>query len=302
MARCERIAQTLPLPARQTAAVDRDDRLAVANALVRKAQSVALDEFHRAIVDIMSTFVVALEAGSLAATDLAPLLGITPYEANQRIAPGLPAVLLQTPDRARAVELTTRLRALGLQVSACDASAVVPLASMTALRDFRFEERALTQQGVDGRTLDTLPWDDVMCLIRAQDRTGERSTKIEKETTLSPMRVVASGGLIAMKTKTTEVTTNTEAREGVLVLFRKSGATPWILRETSARYGALEGERASTTLQNFGVAIARIRERAPHAPYDERLVARKTKELDLLVHLTAMACARAASSPYRGAT
>lgn len=234
-------------------------------------------------------FVVALEQLSQTSPSLAPLLGITAYEANQKLAAGLPAVLTQTPERTRAIELVTQLRAAGHVALAFDASAVVDLGQMTVLRDFRFEPDALTLQGTDGRTLDELPWSDLHCLVRAIDRTGERVTRTEKETTLSAARIIVSGGLLATKTNTKEVTSNTEAREGVLIMFRRSGGAPWILRETAARYSALENERAATTLQNFTTACARIRT-ISRAPYDERLLTRRARgdELALLVHLLAM--------------
>ena len=237
-------------------------------------------------------FVVALQQLSASSPALAPLLGITVYEANQKLAAGLPAVLTQTPDRARAIELVTQLRAAGHDAVVFDAAAVVDLAQMTVLRDFHFEPHALTLQGIDGRTLDELPWADVHCLVRAVDRTGERVTRTEKETTLSAARIIVSGGLLATKTNTKEITSNTEAREGILVMFRRSGAAPWILRETAARYGALEHERAATTLQNFMIACARIRSLS-NAPYDERLLTRRARgdELGLLVHLLAMRAA-----------
>ncbi len=234
----------------------------------------------------MSSFIVALEAGSPPSAELASWLGITAYEVNQRVVGGLPAVLLQTPDRARAIELVTRLRGAGHQATACDASAVVPTSAMVVLRDFRFEPEALTLQGIDGRTLDTLPWDDLLVSMRAHQLVGEKSTRTEKETTLSATRIVVTGGMLATKTKTKETVTNTVTREPILVMFRKSGATPWILRETSARYGALEGERAATTPQNFLRAVERIRTHG--APFDDRLLTRKNDDLDLLLHLVAL--------------
>jgi len=80
----------------------------------------------------------------------------------------------------------------------------------------------------------------------------------------------------------------------VLYLFRKSGATPWILREQGTHYEALGARLAPTAAPNFVTTVAELRARAPQACYDERLVARRTAsptELDLLAHLVAWSLA-----------
>lgn len=237
-------------------------------------------------------FVVALESGAPDVQALATWLAITPYEARQRIAPGLPAVLLQTPDRDRAVELVTRLRAAGHGASACDGDAVVPIANMTPIRDFRFDDRGFSTIGTSDVVLDTLAWNEIVCLIRAAHDSGSREKRIEKETTISAVRVLASGGILNTKTTRKEVEVNTESREGVLIFFHRRDVrgVPWILRETHALYTGLGAERAATTLQNFTRAVERIR--AHGVPYDDRLVPRRSKDLDLLVHLVAMSYAR----------
>jgi len=83
---------------------------------------------------------------------------------------------------------------------------------------------------------------------------------------------IATGGLIMSKKTTREVTTKTETREQVLYLFRKSGGAPWILRERAARYMGLGADLRPTSLENFGTTIRRLRELAPLAFYDERLM------------------------------
>jgi len=100
---------------------------------------------------------------------------------------------------------------------------------------------------------------------------------------------------VMSKTTKRDVVTRTERREQVLYIFRRSGSPPWLLEERSARYVALGEALRPTSLENFSSAIARLREHAPGATYDERLmtsrpirgVAAGAEATDILAHLLA---------------
>jgi hypothetical protein len=72
------------------------------------------------------------------------------------------------------------------------------------------------------------------------------------------------------------VTRHEEHREQVLYLFRRSGEAPFILRERGAIYSGLGADTAPTAFENFQRTIRRLRERAPDAAYDERLMTART--------------------------
>ena len=107
---------------------------------------------------------------------------------------------------------------------------------------------------------------------------------------------VATGGLVTSKTTTKEVTSKTEEREQVLYLFRASGAPAWILRERGARYGGLGAEASRTSLENFATVVRKLRDAAPGAAFDERLLGSRPVRgvpdgilsVDLLAHLMAV--------------
>ena len=132
-------------------------------------------------------------------------------------------------------------------------------------------------------------------LFRASHRTTSTSTHEVKERKLQPGMAIATGGLILTKTTKKEVTTKTETREQVLYLFRKSEAPPWILRERGARYMGLGPDLRPTSLENFITTIRRLRELAPQAENDERLmsgrpilgVAEGIEAMDILAYLLA---------------
>jgi len=149
------------------------------------------------------------------------------------LAAGTPAVVLTTPERPRALDCVARLRARGQDAVACDVDAILPSEDMTSLRRFHLDKDAITL----GDRSDTLPYDDVLALVRASHP--------------------APGN----------------ERAQVLYLFRRVGGPPWILRETGTDYTSLGSRRAATRTENFRVTVTLLRSLAPDAVYDERLLA-----------------------------
>src|SRR6185436_10303810 len=97
------------------------------------------------------------------------------------------------------------------------------------------------------------------------------------------------------KKATREVTTRTTEHTQALYVFPRSGAPAWILRERGANYAGLGPELRPSSMENFLTVIRLLRQRAPGAAYDERLmsgrpirgVAEGAAAADLLAHLLA---------------
>ncbi len=255
---------------------------------------------------------VDAEAAALAAEG-----GTTAYEERLNLIAGLPAVVLTSPDAARAQQRLDRVQRRGHGALIVDAAAVVPSSVMVEARRFRLEADALCAgDPADSR----LPWSEVTVLVRAVHRTLTASGAI-RERKFSVGRALATGGLITSKTTVRQASSTRQEQEHVLYLFRRRGATPWILRETGTFYTALGSAVAPSSLQNFVATIAALRDRAPGAIYDERLTAvRRVPErlaravsgagqstalssesgIDLLAHLVAAWLGqRARAAPFR---
>jgi hypothetical protein len=117
------------------------------------------------------------------------------------------------------------------------------------------------------------------------------------------------------KSKTTETKRVADEREPVLYIFR-SDAAPWLLRSTRMLYDGLAREMRVSKTENFEVLVKTLRDLAPAAPFDARLLAVRpapgkvtslgTKHvtassagtIDLLAHVVAMALGQS-SRPYR---
>ena len=245
-------------------------------------------------------FVVAILELSGGADDLARLaaeLGTTLYELKLTLGAGFPAVVLATVDPALAASAVKTIDAHGHQAELLDRRDIVASSAMTALRDFRFEPDALV---ADTSRDERLPYDDILALLRASHRTTTTQTEDVKERKFRPGMAIATGGLVLSKTTTREVTSRSEARQQVLYLFRRSGSAPMILGERTARYGGLGADLRPTCLENFATTLRLLRERAPGAYYDERLmsgrpirgVAEGIPAIDILAYLLAAHAAK----------
>jgi hypothetical protein len=248
------------------------------------------------------------------AAALAPEIGVTPYEARLELAGGVPAIVLTTPDRARASRLAEAIRARRHGVVAIDTSAVVPNEEMIGMRRFRLAEGAIV---AEDRNVE-LAYDDVFVLIRAQHRHETERTEHVKTLTVSGARAILTGGLLMTKNVKAEVRVAVEEREQVLYLYRRSGGTPWILHEAQTSYAGLGTAILPSQLENFNRTVRELRERMPLADYDDRLLSmRRVRSalssavglgsvthssaawIDLLAHVLALAIFRRKSDPYR---
>jgi len=211
--------------------------------------------------------------------ELARDLGVTAYDARQKLAVGLPAVVLATTDRPRALALAAALRSRRHGVVACSSDDVVPSSAMTLVRRFRLDADALVlEQAAEARTGAApelrIPFGDLLALIRATHRRSTETHEETKERKFRPMAAIASGGIILTKTVKRDVVRTNEEREPVLYLFRRGGG-PCLLCESVAQYAGLGDAVHPTRVENFLATVRLLRERAAAAAYDERLMSVK---------------------------
>jgi hypothetical protein len=228
-------------------------------------------------VDVVAVFELASsvdEAAAAIANDLG--VGVTAYEVRLQLTGGLPAVVLTTADRARALDLLSKLRARGHSALACDGGAVLGSASMVSMRRFRLDEAGVqASDRPEGDPNARLPYDDVLALLPASHRTRVEKTTEVKDKRFDMTRAIMTSGIVLRKTTTRDVVQRSELRERVLYVFRRSGATPWILHEAGTNYAALGAHLRPSQYENFLTALGILRERAAKATYDDRLTSRR---------------------------
>lgn len=248
---------------------------------------------------MLFVFVANLARPALLEADaIAPLLGKTPYETRLALAAGPPSIVLTTSDRDRAANVLGLLRGRGHGAHTFDDDeAFVKSEAMPRLDDFRLDTDGVRRVANE----DLLPYGDVYAILRA---VHESSSSIERN--------VSSADRIVSESVQQTVTVKLQQREHVAYFFRRSGERPWLLRERHTSFVGLGQERGPVAFANFTRLLARIREAAPMAVFDDRLVRRRVVErldtegltssrhgMDLLAHLLAMTIASQGGSPYR---
>jgi hypothetical protein len=245
---------------------------------------------------------------------LAADLAVTSYEARLSLASGMPAIVRTTADKQQALDLLSRLRARGHGAVAFDASAVVVSSAMVSMRRFRLGPSSISLDQAPGE----LPYADVSALVAGVHRQHTASETAIRERKFSVARAVVSGGLVTTKTVERGGRTESTEREPVLYVFHRGSGPPWILRERGTIWSGHGRPVSPLASENYRTTVSLLRDRAPHAVYDERLVTKRSAPerlivsgsstgtttissseggIDLLAHLLALWLTRAAAHP-----
>lgn len=201
---------------------------------------------------------------------IAQRLGLVAYDVRLRLGGPVPVIAQRTTDPEEARAFMEFLRDRGHGVVGCDVSAVAASEQMATPRAFRLEEDAFVGE-VGGRWL-RAPWESLVAFVRAAH---DRSTDQHTQTTtrkLSLGRAALTGGLSVTKKQTVEKREASSDREQVLYLFRGGGEPPLLLCERGMRYDGLGDRLEPTAGSNFATLVELLRQRAPGAFHDQRLV------------------------------
>lgn len=240
---------------------------------------------------------------------LAQELGVTAYEAGQRVRGALPSIVLRDGDVERAKAIARSMHGRGHDVVLLDTAQVPSDDRFPRVKTFRLTDDALVAVGPTGGET-ALRFADVVALVGAVHRGAETQTEVTRERKFSLGRAVLTQGLSVSKTVETASTRAVAQKEPVLYLFHRGGPA-WLLSETGCRYDGLGPLVRPTRPENFQVLARLLRERCPHAPYDDRLVrvrqagekvttdftghasaASSAASVDLLAHVVATALVR----------
>lgn len=261
--------------------------------------------------------VVAVVALARSVEDEAPLLaadlGLTPYETTVMLRSPPPVIVFRSEERARTLDLLAKLRSRGHDAVACDLETVTWSEDMFRPKAFRFEADGFV--GIGNGEERRLPFVDIFALIRATHATRIENTVTNHSRKLSFGRAALTGGLLMTNVRRTEGTHVTSEHEAVLYVFRVDAA-PWLLLSSQLRYDGLDKQMKRSKVENFEVLVRTLRELAPSAPFDVRLLAVRAPKntlvtagakhlsvsssgsIDILAHVVASSLGRSAR-PYR---
>jgi hypothetical protein len=212
-----------------------------------------------------------------AAQLLASATGVALAEARMRLAPEPPALLARlAPNEADALVVT--LRKGGLSVLAWDESTS---RSILTARTFKLGEDAFSCAPRSGPGI-TIPWDAITVLLKAAsaERMGTETSETKKQFSLGA--AVLTGGLV-MRTNvsSTQRTGKTEVEQVILVHDREGRLVA--LPERELDFSCLGEKMQPVRIANMATLARLLKEKAPHAFYDERLVRLGTRPLPFVM-------------------
>ncbi len=199
-----------------------------------------------------------------AAQVLARESGTTLAEARMRLAPEPPALLARlVPEATDAI--ADRLRAGGLQALAISTQ---PAPGRTRVKSVDFQPNLVRFLPRAGEALE-IPFGDIAAILRGISAVTTESETIEKQKKLNWGATLA--GLPMQKTVTRTVRSETEDIENAIYVYAADGRCA-VLRELSMELAWLGKALQPSRTANMMLIARMLRERAPGAFYDERLV------------------------------
>jgi hypothetical protein len=206
-----------------------------------------------------------------ASASLARRTGLTPYDARTRLAGEPPRLAAIVADGAAAQATAAGLVADGFDARVLAASAIEHDATRDVVQSLALAPDGLACALRDGRTR-TIPWAALALVVRGVRTTSSTVVEETKTKQFSAGRAILSGGLWMSKTKTSTSSRTEEAREGFLYLHEAGRGPGVAIYEHRTDYRFLGPELAPHASANFAIVLRKIRERAPGARVDERLV------------------------------
>lgn len=216
-----------------------------------------------------------------AARALAQATGMVPAEARMRLAPEPPALLARL-EPERAVALVGRLRAAGLAAVAVDDPCPGD-GERTVARAFSLDAACLVLTPRAGEPL-RIAWPDVLAVLRGVRVSRSEVERTETSKRFSPGMAVATGGLMMTRSSSRVVRSSDESTEQVILVYARDGRAA-VLAEHALEFTWLGPALRPSSLANMVELARRIREKAPGAFHDERLLRLGRRSLPFLAGL-----------------
>jgi hypothetical protein len=203
---------------------------------------------------------------------LADALGITAFEARQRVIGGAPAVLASFAAAQQAHALAEKLDQRGLSTLIVDATAVRSRSGHLLVRRFELGKWSLCVETVDGKRAE-IPYQEIDLLLPGIGTVENSELKTVSERKLSLGKTILSGGIpMTKKVERQEVVTTEESRK-VLYLYA-GNLPPADFSQDGMTYDGLGAAMKLSRELNFGYLISELRRLSPGATYDDRLLNR----------------------------
>jgi len=212
------------------------------------------------------------EATPELAQKLAGVLGVTVFDARQRLVGKGPAVVGSFADPGLAQSILMALKQSGFQGFVINASTLSTEKPNFVVQRFILEDEALRVAGVDGRN-GAIAYSRIKLLLPAMRISGDTQTSTVTERKFSMGKTLMAGGLPMTKKIQHKQVVSGEEREKLLYLCIGE-RTRVVCPQSGMSYNGLGQGMSPSGEMNFNYLVAERRQRCPSAIFDERLLKR----------------------------
>jgi len=202
---------------------------------------------------------------------LAEVLGISVYEARQRMIGNGPAVVASPAEPKRALALAEELRRLGFATVIVDGGALGE-DGRVEVRRFRFRDLSLLIESREGR-LAEIPYTEIAILLAVGSVVESSETKTFTERKLSIGKTLATGG-VPMFSKKEHQEKHTVEERGKLLYLHANGRPVLVFSQSGLVYDGLGDAMQLSRELNFALLQSELRRCCPNAVFDDRLLNR----------------------------
>jgi hypothetical protein len=199
---------------------------------------------------------------------LAGAVGLTAYEARQRMIGGGPAVVASFADQGQARAVAERLNQGGLAALIIDAASLRAGAGHFIVRRFVLGERSLSIESGEGQSAE-IPYREIGLILPGTSIVGRSETVTERKWSVS--KTLLSGGIPITKKVERQETVKGEESEKVLYVYA-AGRPQIVFRQSAMTYDGLGAAMKMSRELNFAFLTAELRRLTPDALYDDRLL------------------------------
>lgn len=206
------------------------------------------------------------------AQKLATVLGITAFDARQRLVGKGPAVVASFADPGHAESILLALKQGGFRGIVLNASAMSIGKPDFVVRHFVLEEDVIRVADAGGRK-GAIAYSRIKLLLPAMRISGNSETNTVTERKFSMGKTLMAGGLPMTKKIQHKQVVSAEQREKVLYLCI-GDQTRVVCPQEGMTYNGLGQQMRPSGEMNFNYLVSELRQRCPSAFYDERLLKR----------------------------
>jgi hypothetical protein len=212
------------------------------------------------------------------ASALAAALETTVYEARQRLV-AVPSVVALAPSVEAARERVARLEGHGFSAFVLDSASSPFVDLQLPAREFGFLPDSIQARSRMGDTTE-LPYDAIRLILRGTQTSTETSEKTVKGKKFSAGLAVATGGLVVRKRVNETVKDRRDTISNFIHVYATKGR-PVVFSDSMVKFDGLGERMQASQMLNMQALLLRLRELAPGATFDDRLM-RRTAQAQML--------------------